>query len=94
MGHLLEVFTSNFSLPGVNFINILRVPLSYKSLFSAYSLALNELLYEKRARKMLMKLTPSVEKYLDDRDDREVPRMAHTSLDDVMVVEKKLFFRA
>jgi len=32
----------------------------YERLFSSYVLALNELSYEKRARKMLMKLSPAV----------------------------------
>jgi hypothetical protein len=45
-------------IPGVNFVNVLRVPFSYESLFSSYVLALNELSYKKRTRKMLMKLTP------------------------------------
>ncbi len=44
----------------VNFINLIRANFTYESLFSSYVLALNELLYEKRARKMLMKLTPDV----------------------------------
>jgi len=41
--------------PVVNFINIKRVNFTYESLFSNYILALNELSYEKRARKTFMK---------------------------------------
>ncbi len=44
----------------VNFINVKRPNFTYESLFSSYILALNKLSYEKRARKMLMKLTPSL----------------------------------
>jgi len=46
--------------PGVNFIKVKGENFMYKRLFSSYILALNELLYEKRAQKMLMKLTPWV----------------------------------
>ncbi len=42
----------------VNFINDKCANFTYKSLFSSYILALNELSYEKHARKMLTKLTP------------------------------------
>ncbi len=46
------------SIPlGVNIINVKRTNFAYKRLFSSYVLALNELSYEKHARKMLMKLT-------------------------------------
>jgi hypothetical protein len=56
---------------GVNFINILRTrffvrkrifgaKILYESLFSGYVLALNKLSYEKRAHKMLMKLTQGI----------------------------------
>jgi len=44
----------------VNFINLKCANFTYESLFSSYVLALNELLYEKHARNMLMKLTPDV----------------------------------
>jgi len=44
--------------PVVNFINILHANFLNKSFFSTLSLALNQLLYEKSAHKMLMKLTP------------------------------------
>jgi len=44
--------------PVVNFINVKCANFTYKSFFSSYILALNKLLYKKRARKMLMKLTP------------------------------------
>ncbi len=42
----------------VNVIDIKRTNFMHESLFSSYILALNELSYEKRARKTLMKLTP------------------------------------
>ncbi len=44
--------------PIVNFINVKHANFTYESLFSTYILALNELSYEKRAHKTLMKLTP------------------------------------
>jgi len=53
---------------GVNFINILRPPFSYKSELSSFSLVTNpkhsfvifgtKILYKKPAHKTLMKLTP------------------------------------
>jgi hypothetical protein len=45
----------------VDFINVKRAKFTYKSLFSSYVLALNELSYEKRTHKTLMKLTPRVD---------------------------------
>jgi hypothetical protein len=42
----------------VNFTNVKRANFPFESLFSAKSLALNKLSYEKHARKTLMKLTP------------------------------------
>jgi len=48
------------STPVVNFINVKCANFTYKSLFSSYVLALNELSYEKFVRKMLMKLTLGV----------------------------------
>jgi hypothetical protein len=49
-----------FGPPGVNFINLKRVNFTHEHLFSSYFLALNELLYKKRAQKTLMKLSPGV----------------------------------
>jgi len=44
--------------PGVNFINILRTRFSYQSAIFCQNLTKEKLLlHEKRARKMLMKLT-------------------------------------
>ncbi len=45
---------------GVNFINLKRANFMYECLFSSYVLDLNELLYEKRTQKTLMKLSPGV----------------------------------
>jgi len=45
-------------LPIANFFKVKRANFTYESLFSSYILALNELSYEKRAHKTLMKLTP------------------------------------
>ncbi len=46
--------------PAVNFIYVKLANFTYESLFSSYVLDLNELSYEKHARKTLMKLTPSI----------------------------------
>ncbi len=46
--------------PVVNFINVKHANFIYQSLFSSDILAMNELWYEKRARIMLMKLTPGM----------------------------------
>ena len=46
---------------GVNFINVKRTNISYKRRSSSYVLALSKNLYEKRARKTLMKLTSGCE---------------------------------
>jgi len=49
-------FLHTFCFPVVNFINILRA--NFLLLFSSYILAKKALSYEKRAHKMLIKLTP------------------------------------
>jgi len=49
---------SNNNCIGVNFINILRARFSYESAFLSLHFGKKALLYEKRMRKMLMKLTP------------------------------------
>jgi len=49
------------SQPGVDITNVLRAPFSYKSLFSSYVSALNELSYKKHERKTLMKLSTGVD---------------------------------
>jgi hypothetical protein len=51
-----ENVEGNLALTGVNFINILCAHFLYENLFSAKSLALNKISYEKCANKMLMKL--------------------------------------
>ncbi len=58
----LSPFVRSYKIvsPIVNFINVLRENFMYESLFSRYVLALNKLLYEKHARKTLMKFTPNV----------------------------------
>ncbi len=43
---------------GVIFINILHTEISYERRFSSYVFALLKNLYEKRARKTLLKLSP------------------------------------
>jgi len=45
------------SYPGVNFINVLHAPFSYKSLFSSYVSAKKSTFVQKCAHKTLMKLT-------------------------------------
>ncbi len=63
---LVDILQKSFySLPVVNFINILRVNFKYKSLFSSFfylHVTREKLpkrrLYKKFAQKMLMKLTP------------------------------------
>jgi len=59
-GTVLRPLTVNGvkDMPVVNFINVKRTNFTYESIFSSYILALNKILYEEGARKMLMKLTP------------------------------------
>jgi len=55
--------------PMVNFINVKRANFR-ESLFSSYVLALNELLYEKRLRKILMKLTPIHKIFRSEKNEK------------------------
>jgi len=93
---------------GVNFINILMRALfiwkCFAELFSSYVLGKKALLYEKRTRKMLMKLTPDLNDVKCSQDTncfelrqdglnlRALYRVIYIFLKNIVFIYSKIFF--